>query len=600
VAKLLFILVITALIAGGLALRASLPRGSESSVTNRPLEISESGYAGSQKCGACHPGEYSTWHASYHRTMTTVASSGTVVPSFAGTVSLGDQVVTLERQDAEFWATFDDPDWDGRDPVARRIRRPIALVTGSHHQQVFWYATGRKRLLGQLPSTYLIDARRWVPRRAAFMHPPYERPVSETGHWNAICIGCHATNGKPRFERPPGSEPLPHADVDTHVAEFGVACEACHRPASEHVRANRNPWRRYLLHFRRSPDPTIAQPARLEARASAEVCGQCHSVWELPNAASERQENYQGVVYKPGDQLRVSRFIAEPARHMDAPRLRELLDEDPGFLSESFWPDGMVSVTGREYNGLIESPCYRRGNATMGTMTCLSCHAMHKSSEDSRPVTAWADDQLKMGMDGNAACLQCHTAYRAPTALERHTHHRERSSGSECYNCHMPYTTYGLLKTVRSHQVSSPTVQSTIETGRLDACNLCHLDKSLAWTSGQLAAWYGTPISDMPQDEQMIPSGAVWMLRGDAAQRALVAASAGRVETQQASGARWLAPLLAKLEDDPYEAVRFIAGRSMRALPRADPGVEAGPVIDAATVDRLMRARNNRRVFLRE
>ena len=72
-----------------------------------------------------------------------------------------------------------------------------------------------------------------------------------------------------------------------------------------------------------------------------------------------------------------------------------------------------------------------------------------------------------------------------PTA---HTRHAADSAGSSCYNCHMPYTTYGLLKTIRSHTVGSPTVKESVDTGRPNACNLCHLDRTLAWTDDALAA----------------------------------------------------------------------------------------------------------------
>jgi hypothetical protein len=42
----------------------------ERTVANRPIEVPGDGYATSQTCKACHPGQYETWHGSYHRTMT--------------------------------------------------------------------------------------------------------------------------------------------------------------------------------------------------------------------------------------------------------------------------------------------------------------------------------------------------------------------------------------------------------------------------------------------------------------------------------------------------------------------------------------------------
>ena len=89
------------------------------------------------------------------------------------------------------------------------------------------------------------------------------------------------------------------------------------------------------------------------------------------------------------------------------------------------------------------------------------------------------------GMGTNEACTQCHPSIAAN--VTRHTNHGERSSGSACYNCHMPYTTYGLLKTIRSHTIGSPSVAETLNAGRPNACNLCHVDKTLRWTSDALA-----------------------------------------------------------------------------------------------------------------
>ena len=191
---------------------------------------------------------------------------------------------------------------------------------------------------------------------------------------------------------------------------------------------------------------------------------------------------------------------------------------------------------------------------------------MHKRSEDSRATKDWADThQVATNMDGNQACLQCHEAIR--NSLAAHTKHTVESPGSSCYNCHMPYTTYGLLRALRSHQISSPTVAASVNTGRPSACNLCHMDKTLRWTSEYLEQWYRTPSVALNRDEQQVSASLLWVLRGDAGQRALVAWSMGWKPAQQASGTAWMPPFLAGLMDDPYEAVRFVASRSIRTLP---------------------------------
>src|SRR5439155_12206019 len=136
----------------------------EDKVSGRPIQIAEDGYASSNACKACHPSEYATWQRSYHRTMTQVATPQSVVADFAGVDvhEVPGRPMSLERRGTQFWATLDDPDWRGDGRMRPRIERQIVLTTGSHHQQIYWYSTGRARLLGQLPAEYLVEERRWI------------------------------------------------------------------------------------------------------------------------------------------------------------------------------------------------------------------------------------------------------------------------------------------------------------------------------------------------------------------------------------------------------------------------------------------------------
>jgi hypothetical protein len=131
----------------------------------------------------------------------------------------------------------------------------------------------------------------------------------------------------------------------------------------------------------------------------------------------------------------------------------------------------------------------------------------------------------------------------------------------------MPHTTYGLLKAIRSHQIDSPNVATTLATGRPNACNLCHLDRTLAWTAEHLTFRYDQPAVELDEDERTISAAVLWLLRGDAGQRALVAWSFGWQPAQEASGVAWMPPVLAPLLEDPYDAVRYIALRSLKTLP---------------------------------
>ena len=131
----------------------------------------------------------------------------------------------------------------------------------------------------------------------------------------------------------------------------------------------------------------------------------------------------------------------------------------------------------------------------------------------------------------------------------------------------MPYTTFGLLKAIRSHLIDSPSIAATEATGRPNACNLCHLDRTLAWSADALQRWFGTPLPALDADERTTAAGVLWLLRGDAGQRALAAWSSAWPAAREASGSAWMAPMLIPLLDDPYAAVRFNAWRSLRSLP---------------------------------
>jgi hypothetical protein len=131
----------------------------------------------------------------------------------------------------------------------------------------------------------------------------------------------------------------------------------------------------------------------------------------------------------------------------------------------------------------------------------------------------------------------------------------------------MPHTTYGLLKAIRSHQISSPAVKESLEVGRPNACNLCHLDKSLGWTAQHLSGWYGQNKVKMSDEQENLAAAILWVLKGDAGQRALLAWHMGWPPAKEISSEQWLAPFLATLLEDPYSAVRYVARRSLKRLP---------------------------------
>jgi hypothetical protein len=517
-----------------------------------PREVHVDGYVGSGVCRSCHPDQYATWHDSYHRTMTQVATPHTILAPFDGTeLNLEGVTWNVERRADGFWVRGAEPIPDSSDSL--RLEQRVVMTTGSHNYQLYWLQSDGRSGMQPFPLVYLLDEGVWIPRKSRFLTPPVERTPIEAGRWSIHCIKCHATRGQPRYG----------PDEETRVAELGIACEACHGPGAEHARRNRDPIRRFRSYAGDDPDSTIVNPARLPHDRATQVCGQCHAIEVFVSPERAAHWQHEGSRYRPGDDLSRFQTIVSGRYEDNPPAVRRYLDDGSVFrLRNCFWPDGMLRVTGREYHGMLETPCYQRGE-----MSCLSCHRLHQDPADPRPSRAWADDQLGLEMDGDQACLQCHARYEDPEALTAHTHHKAASTGSRCYNCHMSYTTWGLLRAIRSHTVDSPSVATSLTTGRPNACNQCHLDRTLLWTAEKLDEWYGIEPPDLSEDERTVAASILWTLSGDAVQRALMAWSMGWEPARAASGTQWMIPYLCALLVDPYDAVRLRAQRTLELYP---------------------------------
>jgi hypothetical protein len=485
-------------------------------------------YVTSDVCEACHPSQYESWKRGYHHTMTQYASPQSVRGNFDNVMlDAGGYTVKLWKQGDDFMVDMVDPLWQYEidfgqrppEPAAPRVQRRISLVTGSHHMQAFWVSSevGNGQL--SLPFTYLFDDKRWVPRGEVFLHPP-DIGRMQLQVWNVSCIRCHSTAGQP-LALVGGKE------LQTRVGEMGIGCESCHGPGGEHVAANRNPARRYLLHVGGGGDPTIVNPARLPAMASSQVCGQCHSITEV----SEQIELGEGKTYVPGQDLEASMPLVRP--------IQKHVSDDPAYMRGYFWADGTIRVSSRDFSGLVESKCMQSGK-----LACTTCHSMHEADPDGL---------VKESAESDGKCLSCH-----PKIDNAHTHHNGGSPGARCYSCHMPRTVYGLLKAIRNHRIDSPHV--TGKTGgdeRPNACNLCHVDKSLAWTAKSLNAWYGQPIAAGLSDE---PAAFQWLLSGDAVLRAIAAWHIGDQHSQEG------VPYLVAALSDPYSAVRYVAIHALKKI----------------------------------
>jgi hypothetical protein len=100
-----------------------------------------------------------------------------------------------------------------------------------------------------------------------------------------------------------------------------------------------------------------------------------------------------------------------------------------------------------------------------------------------------------------------------------------------------------------------------------NACNLCHLDRTLAWTQEHLIKRYGQREVPLTEEQRTTSAALLWLLKGNAAQRVITAWHFGWGPAQQTSGINWMAPFISRMLNDAYGPVRFVGARSLRTLP---------------------------------
>lgn len=488
-------------------------------------------YVGSASCTRCHPSHAASFARTFHRTMTRDAARDTVLAPFAGeTLTYGGFVATMRtEQGVDLEPRFVIELAKDGVVVDRAI---VARTVGSHRDQQYLARVDDRWI--RVPLAWDVEESRWMHLNEAFLTPDPlgldDDAVSREDYarhatvWNDNCVFCHNVGPVPGLDERTGR-------FETRVAELGVACEACHGPGGEHVRANVDPFRRYTLHgggLLDVPDPTIVHPARLSSERASEICGRCHGQRITSNVLLFLRD---GDPFVPGDEL--GRYSTPLSRETT-------LNGERGVFAERFWDDGTARLTAYEYQGLLQSRC-----ASEGGLGCGHCHAMHEG--DPR-------GQIRPSVAGDRMCTQCHSTFATLAASWAHvaeaglaSFRLEPAAGPDhasvrCVDCHMPRVVYGLRDAHRSHRIDSPRPNAS---DRLDACSLCHLDRR--WSPERAPG-----LEDL--------------FAGDPIQRAIVAAALGRSETVAPSRAERIALLLEVARDDDYPGVRSVASSSLRRL----------------------------------
>jgi len=397
-------------------------------------------YVGDKACAQCHSKEMHEWQGSHHDLAMKEPTDKTVVGDFNNTTFElhGVKSSFYKKGDRFFIKT------DGED--------------GKLHEYEVKYTFGvyplQQYLLAFPDGKYQVPDIAWDSRskeeggqRWFHIHKDEVIKAGDVLHWtgpnlnwNYMCADCHSTNLKKNYD-------VETKKYDTTWDIINVSCEACHGPASEHMKWSEDqssdlPHKGFALSFKHKSGRwdinTTTKSAELTDR-EIEVCAKCHS------RRAQLDDNFV-----PGNKF-TDHYL-------------------PVTLAESlYFADGKIEDEVYVYDSFLQSKMYEKG------VTCTDCHNPH--SLDRRAA-------------GDKVCFQCHQTEKYTSTS--HHFHQEGSTGSSCVNCHMPARTYMGVDSRNDHSFRLPRPDISVDMKEIpNACNLCHTDKDASWAADAMKSWYG-------------------------------------------------------------------------------------------------------------
>jgi predicted CXXCH cytochrome family protein len=487
-------------------------------------------YLKSKNCISCHTDHFASWARTFHSRMTQEARAGSVQGDFDrdNTFEYLGVKARMERRGGAFSMTLTYS--DGRSQF-----HTIDRTVGS--RRIEQYLTKQAGQYLRLPVAYDLLNRRWMSLNGSFFYPDRDNYFQHQTQWDSNCVFCHNVKAQPNMD--PGSKRF-----DTEVTELGIACGACHGAAAEHAEAASSPLTRSLWRLGGDSETHIVNPSKLSPERSMMVCGHCHGQ-RVPARFEQIQEIFHsGDPYNAGDDL----------SHVYSPITRETRVGDYSFANR-FWSNGSPRLTAYEYQGILRSRCFIDGSSD-NRLNCLSCHSMHEGDPRGQITEENRTDK---------PCLTCHQEYQETATLAAHTGHKTDNQGSRCYNCHMPRVVYGVMSVHPTHDITVPDPRLTVTSAVPNACNQCHLDKSVNWSIESARRLWPSRFAtaQVSEDAQFnLAEGPRALFAGDALIRAVAAEALGGGGPMKPDP-RWAGPFLVEAFNDNYPIVRFFAANGL-------------------------------------
>ncbi|MBD0835766.1 tetratricopeptide repeat protein [Aestuariibaculum suncheonense] len=267
-------------------------------------------------------------------------------------------------------------------------------------------------------------------------------------NWNTMCSDCHSTNVRKNYS-------LKNDSYDTKYALINVNCEACHGPGKQHVDDVKRLGKTY------APTGTMKMTSNIEPKQLVDECARCHARREQ----FTENYNYQGS------------FLDHYFPHL--------------IVEPQYYPDGQILDEDYVYTSFVQSKMYKNDVA------CNNCHNSHS---------------LKLKMEGNALCTQCHVPARYNTS-EHHKHEMGTESAA-CINCHMPGRYYMGNDFRRDHSFRVPRPDLSLNYNAPNACVGCHETKDNTWAWESFQKLYGT-VDSLHFSDKLAP-GVLGVAHADA------------------------------------------------------------------------------------
>ena len=401
-------------------------------------------YVGSEACIDCHKEEFEAWKGSHHEMAMKHASDESVLGDFNDqTVGHNGKLNRFFKKGDQFWVNIEGPDGQFKD-----YKISYTFAFEPLQQYMVEFEDGRVQLIPFAWDSRLKSegGQRWFNLYPDTTSTDEFYWTNSGQNWNFMCADCHSTNLEKNYDSV-------NNVYDTQWSEINVGCEACHGPASEHVKMAENTKQdpKTVTHFGFERDlsqsvkewvyqegNSTLQPKDIVHTNQVQTCAQCHS--------RRTQLN------ETGDHVNGS--------FLDRYRLSLI-------TPELYYHDGQIYDEDYVYGSFLQSVMAEKG------VTCTNCHDPHTA---------------ELNIVEEAVCSQCHSG--AEYTSEKHTFHEANTEASQCTTCHMPETTYMEVDPRRDHSWHVPRPDISQHTKTPNVCTGCHEDKTDQWADKQIGVWF--------------------------------------------------------------------------------------------------------------